>query len=924
MIPSDIRLYTWVDAEEVLLRMQQWPEWLVWARAYWDELTMGIRPGTQVQAKDWLYQVYDPRFRINPEQEMVEGLIVLESLPNHERTLPVFFEETEEEPSTPRLTPSLSRPAVIWHPSEDIEYPDILPSDLPPVVAFHSFKGGVGRTTHALALAQALTSKNQKVLLVDGDMEAPGISWVFERRLPNSPVSFADLLALAHGDPSPEAVDAIQLVADRLLSSVTDGIFVLPSFRSNERFSSIEIRPEHLIVGAKNPFILTNILANIGKALGVDVVIVDLRAGISELAAGLILDPRVYRIFVTTLSGQSISGTIRLLELLGEKSPSTRDTDPLPTLIITQVPENEQGSDLVLEADNKLLEASRKIIGEDREIQNEQGSDLVLEADNKLLEASRKIIGENREILRVITPFADSLLVLPPAWEDVINRLQRSGIVDAIRPLVEWLPGQQAQKIATSLTDLKSQRQQLQDRAKQSVYAENAEVEEFLATNPLRKLASDNRHRLPIVVIVGAKGSGKTYTFLQIVYRENWQIFVRDAGVGEIESNAVICPLLESSNLQASAKKRVQEVRMQAAKVLGFGISENSVAIQDYIRDGCALDLHAGQWRDRWLDVIALGVGFQPQNKDSKTETSKIEGAGRKLTEHLVKTKNQLIVVIDGLEDLFQDFAIEKSQQIALRALLQDVPEWLGQQPGLPLGIIIFVRRDMVLATVSQNAAQMMARYEPYALQWNREEALRLVAWVANLAKILPGINITKLQDMSEVELTEALIPLWGKRLGSERSKEAGSARFTLAALSDFRGQIQARDLVRLLHLAAQKSVDDTRWEDRILVPTAIKGALPECSSEKIQEIENENTSLKNVFAKLRKLPAENRKIPFTREMMELSVEEMKILEDNGVVIRENDEYYMPEIFRWGLGFSLTATGRPRIIALARRAGQKS
>jgi len=890
MIPSDIRLYTWVDVEEVLLRMQQWPEWLVWARAYWDELTMGIRPGTQVQAKDWLYQVYDPRFRINPEQEMVEGLIVLESLPNNERTLPVFFEETEEEPSTPRLTPSLSRPAVIWHPSQDIKYPEILPSDLPPVVAFHSFKGGVGRTTHALALAQALTSKNQKVLLVDGDMEAPGISWVFERRLPNSPVSFADLLALAHGDPSPEAVDAIQLVTDRLLSSVTDGIFVLPSFRSNEKLFSIEIRPEHLIVGAKNPFILTNILANIGKALGVDVVIVDLRAGISELAAGLILDPRVYRIFVTTLSGQSISGTIRLLELLGEKSPSTRDTDPLPTLIITQVPENEQGSDLVLEADNKLLEASRKIIGEDR------------------------------ELLRVITPFADSLLVLPPAWEDVINRLQRSGIVDAVRPLVEWLPGQQAQKIATSLTDLKSQRQQLQDRAKQSVYAENAEVDEFLATNPLRKLASDNRHRLPIVVIVGAKGSGKTYTFLQIVYRENWQIFVRDAGVGEIESNAVICPLLESSNLQASAKKRVQEVRMQAAKVLGFGISENSVAIQDYIRNGCALDLHAGQWRDRWLDVIALGIGFAPQNKDSKTD--KIEGAGRKLTEHLVATKKQLIVVIDGLEDLFQDFAIEKSQQIALRALLQDVPEWLGQQPGLPLGIIIFVRRDMVLATVRQNADQMMAKYEPYALKWDREEALRLVAWVANLATILPSINITQLHDMSEVELTEALIPLWGKRLGSERSKEAGSARFTLAALSDFRGQIQARDLVRLLHLAAEGSVNDTRFQDRILVPPAIKGALPGCSSEKIQEIENENTSLKNVFAKLRDLPEANRKIPFIRDTIQLSLEEMKILEDNGVVIREKDEYYMPEIFRLGLGFLLTAAGRPKVIALARRPGQ--
>jgi hypothetical protein len=97
MIPSDIRLYTWVDVEEVLLRMQalnNWPEWLVWARAYWDELTMGIRPGTQEAAKDWLREVYDPRFRMDSEDRRAGGFIILESLPGNERRLPVWFEET--------------------------------------------------------------------------------------------------------------------------------------------------------------------------------------------------------------------------------------------------------------------------------------------------------------------------------------------------------------------------------------------------------------------------------------------------------------------------------------------------------------------------------------------------------------------------------------------------------------------------------------------------------------------------------------------------------------------------------------------------------------------------------------------------------------------------------------------------------------
>lgn len=888
MILSDIRLYTWVDVEEVLLRIQEqnnWPQWLVWARAYWDGLTIGIRPDNQEKAKNWLRENYEPRFRISSEEEIAECWIILESVAENERILPIYFEETEEEPPLPKLTPSLSRPSVIWPPSQNIQSPESLPSNLPPVVAFHSFKGGVGRTTHALALAQVLTEKKQKqrVLLVDADMEAPGISWVFERRLPNPPVSFSDFLALAHGDPSPDAQTAIQLVADRLESALIDDIYLLPSFRSNNGFTSLEIRPEHLIKGAKNPFIMTDILARLGQTLGVDVVIVDLRAGLSELATGLILDPRVYRVFVTTLSGQAISGTITLLELIGKKALSKKDTEPSPALIISQVPEQEQGSDLVSDTEYKLLEAAKPFISEDS------------------------------EPVSIITSFADSLLILPPTWEEVITRIQRSGIQDKMRRLIDWLPVQRSEPFQEDIPSLQSQRKSLRDIAKQLVFAENAEVEDFLSTIPLRNLASDHRHRLPIAVIVGAKGSGKTYTFLQIVRRETWKNFARKAEKTEVNANALIAPILESKNLKDTAKVLVRKVRKKTAQALGFTEPQDYSSIENYIRDGYQQNFHEGQWRDRWLDTIAWGVGFQPQT----------EGAGRELTKHLVTAKQKLVVVIDGLEDLFQNFASDESQQIALRALLQDVPEWLSQQPGLPLGILIFVRRDILLAAIRQNAAQMMARYEPYALKWNREEALRLVAWVTKLANICPKIDINKLQDMSEVELTEALVPLWGKRLGTERSKEAPSARWVIAALSDFRGQIQARDLVRFLHLAAKGSVNDDR-KDRILIPKAIKGALPQCSREKIEEIEVENTALKNVFTKLRNLEEDKRKIPFSRDTVQLSLEEMKILEDNGVVFRENDEYYMPEIFRWGLGFSLTAPGRAKVITLARRAERKN
>jgi hypothetical protein len=441
-------------------------------------------------------------------------------------------------------------------------------------------------------------------------------------------------------------------------------------------------------------------------------------------------------------------------------------------------------------------------------------------------------------------------------------------------------------------------------------YAERGEGDEFLVTAALRRLALDHRRQVPIAVVIGAKGAGKTYTFLQVIQRQNWQTFVQDAGVGDIQIEAAICPMFESTNLSDSARDRVQEVRQAAARVGGFTDPWPTSALRDHIRDGLQMSLHEGQWRERWLDIIAWGVGCAPGQP----------GAGRELVEKLTAATTRLVMVVDGLEDLFQHFATAEAEQTALRALLQEVPEWLGQQPRRPLGIIVFVRRDMVVGTVRQNAAQLMARYESYTLKWSREEVLRLVVWVALKAGVLTNLSVETLQDMEDRELIEALVPLWGRKLGSDRSREGRSAEWVIAALSDLRGQIQARDLIRFVRLAAESSVDDTRWPDRILVPSAMRSVLPECSRKKIEEIEMENAALKEVFTKLRNLPPGKRQIPFTREDINLPSDEIKTLEDNGVVLREGDEYYLPEIFRLGLGFERASGARPRILALARRA----
>ncbi len=880
MIPADVRLFTWVDVEEVLFRAQQkgeWPAPLVWARAYWDNLTLGIRPGFQATVKAWLSQQFDPRF--DPDHTV----IILESVNGVSRTLRIWFEETEEPATPPVFKPSLARPTTVVQSYQQTSPPALDPA-CPPVIAFHSFKGGVGRTLFALALALAVREKDRdtRVLLIDSDLEAPGLSWLLRDRFPAWPIAMADFLALVHGDPDPKAQDSITLVADRIRDLLMDGIYILPSFRSIGQFSSLEIKPEHLIQNAKNPYVLTELLAELGRTLKVSAVIVDLRAGLSELSTGILLDPRVYRVLVTTLSDQALTGTCEVLKILGQWAPAKQPDHPLPTLIMTQTPPEFVSQRQLLEPYEKRL----------------------LEATQFFLEQSGV---ENDTPYMITSEFDSKLTVLPDSWNRVTELLVKQGMVEQAANLLDWLPQTQSKRPSVSIllpSELTRGRENLAEFAHQMVFAERGDVREYLAIPPLRRLAVDFSKKVPIAIIVGAKGAGKTFTFLQFIRFKSWEAFTADAIERPSEITAPTYPVCQPKNLES---RITEEARREIQQALGLTASGDYTKISDYLRDGIRDDLHEGGWRERWLDIVAWSAGFEFAQA----------GAGRRLAEHLRAESQFCVAIFDGLEDIFQELPSDPKQQKALRALLQDVPEWLEQQPGRPMGLLVFVRQDMVLNAIKQNSAQFLSRYEPYALEWDAEEALRLVLWMSQRSRL--PIQIDNLQDLKVSELVEALIPLWGRKLGSPDSREGRSAAWIVAALSDLQGQIQARDIVRFLEYAAQGSINDTRWMDRILIPAAIRDAVEKCGGEKIKEIQQENPKLGDILTKLASLDDEHKQAPFAQSQVGLSAEDLTYLSDTGVVLGEREEYYMAEIFRRGLDFKLKAGARPRVLSLSRK-----
>ncbi len=161
--------------------------------------------------------------------------------------------------------------------------------------------------------------------------------------------------------------------------------------------------------------------------------------------------------------------------------------------------------------------------------------------------------------------------------------------------------------------------------------------------------------------------------------------------------------------------------------------------------------------------------------------------------------------------------------------------------------------------------------------------------------------------------------PLWGLKLGKPDSKEANTVNWVIAALSDFKGQFQARDIVRFIRFASEEALNMQEYPGRLLPPAAVKNALDPCSTQKIKEIEIEVPVLKNIFEKMKNASENLRQIPFDKETLGLNSYDIDVLTRLGIITLHEDRYYMPEIIRRGLDFKLAGRGRSKVLMLLKK-----
>jgi MinD-like ATPase involved in chromosome partitioning or flagellar assembly/GTPase SAR1 family protein len=905
-------LYTWMDIEwKIKSERKNWPPSWTSIEVYPEELIINVEDGlisarTRSESLEFLRNILFDAF--DSANQIIR-------LPLTDSRLHIVLEKTDKD-VPPRSAPLPLFKNSFYQETYKPESPDPAPLKIP-VVAFHSYKGGVGRTLSLVALLHGLIRQNKKfkALVVDADIEAPGLTLMAENYgFPSeNRISYADILSIIHSSETDMLFTKVVNDVARSLAASTITVpgtdvntdqFFIPAYRFDYQLLDNFIHPETIISMPKRSFIIQEFFSRLGGILKVDAVLVDLRAGFSELSAPFLFDPRVKRVFVTTTSKQSVMGTKNILDKVYSSSFSQKpgtDDDAIVnmTVLLTMIPKDFDADKLDGIALNLLDAMQKNMPPETAGEKHDEGdtilSDMVIEAkfsDNLIhLENIDQIIESIKDSVSVLQA-AETLakrIVLPDG-----SGKEQANLID------EESRGEIVKKV--------------HDIADKEITAEGLSGVKIMATGALEKLCRAYQDTIPKLVVLGAKGSGKTYIYKQLLDDLFWETFTEKILKEKTRTpKFVLVPVLATKNRSAMSSL-LEKCLLNVKKKLGIDadigtLHKNEMVLQK--ANTAKRTMQAAEWLETWNKIFLGSLSAE------KYSTFHELDAG------LAAIEKKIVFIIDGLEDIFNETVNSENSREAIKSLCQDLVNQFSEYKNI--GIIVFIRNDITKNSIQTNYEQFEKQYADYALKWSQDEALRLAIWIlAQVGFYKNRRSIIRdekdIPKLSRSSLEDCLIPFWGLKLGRNGSNEAFSTRWIITALSDLNLQIQARDIIRFLSFATSNYTKDQYYHDRILLPADIKHAIPSCSEKKLGEIYSEMPNIKLILKKFEDADIK-KELPIKTETMNsvLSASERSQLEAQGFLTLAGNDYYIPEIIRHALGYKYTHGSRPRVLSLLQK-----
>lgn len=208
-------------------------------------------------------------------------------------------------------------------------YEDALQGLKPKVVTFYSFKGGMGRTTTLASVALQLAKKGKNVMMIDTDIEAPGLATLFfdEEAIQNGVLDYL----LEHSLTSDSDIfNYVMDVTEPSLLNENDGsLYVLPAGRVDENYLQKLARIDYQDhrAGALRKSIC-NMLEAVCGSYSVDYILIDARAGFHDMGGIAVAQLPHGAVLFGNHSRQSWDGITQVIRTISESH-----SDNIPIVI---------------------------------------------------------------------------------------------------------------------------------------------------------------------------------------------------------------------------------------------------------------------------------------------------------------------------------------------------------------------------------------------------------------------------------------------------------------------------------------------------------------------------------------------------------------------------------------------------------------
>lgn len=708
----------------------------------------------------------------------------------------------------------------------------------PRTVTFYSFKGGVGRTTALTHVAWILAMGGRKVVAVDLDLEAPGLSTAFNLQ-PQPKYGIVDYFY--ERSYLPEGIKAsisiTEIFGEVRIPNAKGRLFVVPAgCLSLDYIAKVDdLHANTIIDGDQNLWSVFK--CEIDEQLKPDVILIDSRTGINQWGALSLIqaaDDAVIFLFPNEQNKQGIKLLLQSLQNLNKLSIN---------FVFSPVPDVSK-LDKVKEIYQSLLDEIKISTDEESEIDDNDQLEI---PEPLVIPYLQPIALADNYPVRALLDYYNKIVNL---IDEETDEIERTNILTNSETETRW-------EIIESLEfpDVNA-----------------AEVDQkfkllFQRTNDFEKFLDH-----ATCLIRGRKGTGKTalyWLFLQ--YKSDAQKLAR----GRLDNTVFL-----------SAHGRYQESRPTRGQF-------------QFIHEN--LQQQGGTWEAFWRAYLLLRCHQENLCNFPKNTKGEKFSELKNIINNLPKGKwqseyNQVLlelstnsilseIVNDAINNIIHEQAKNKSQKIwfLYDDLDEDFPEAGEVRQSALSGLFqlvqscdanrlteirfkIFLREDIWNRLIFDNKSHFTGR--DIILQWTRVDFLRLALRQSiqspdfkNLVDRFSPIAVESIDQSSEDAIDKALELLWGSRRRTG-NKAKYVSRWVYERLTDSSGTTFPRSLSILLtgakeqELSYQGKSSIQPPTDRLLRSKSLEIGLKKASEKRCDEIKEEYRHLTKFFDSLKQKSA--------------------------------------------------------------------